>query len=229
MPLTGCSSPNKPSTAPDKNQPTGNTVQGCPNCAGEESKTTGNRIDIVFDPDKSTKVKKCEKIVHIQFTRTYADGKVIKRGDWSDTFKFHDAVTSSDGWSVDHLPTEKTPDYQQGTGDGKKNGGSTKATISDGPQTAGGKKGFYDASTNPNGWREYKAEFTSFAYCMKGDDCGKWYEGVGWEYKKTWEDQRDGKKGEAKITDKNVTSAPSKGQLEAFDKFNKAKGFTPCK
>jgi hypothetical protein len=183
----------------------------------------------VFDPDKSSKVKKCEKIVHVQFTRTYADGKVIKRGDWYDGFKYHDAVTSDDGWSVDHVAGEATPDYQQGNGDGKKNGGSSKATIVDAPQSGGGNKRFFDPVTNPGGWKEYKAEFMSVAYCMKGDDCGKWYEGVQWEYTKTWEDQRDGKKGEAKITDKNVTTGPTKAQLEAFEKFNKAKGFTPCK
>jgi hypothetical protein len=63
---------------------------------------------------------------------------------------------------------------------------------------------------------------------MKGDDCGKWYEGVQWEYTKTWEDQRDGRKGTAKIINNNVTSSPTKSQLEAFENFNKAKGFVPC-
>jgi hypothetical protein len=194
-----------------------------------ESKAGGNKVDLVFDPDKSEKVTKCEKIVHVQFTRTYTDGKVIKRGDYSTSFKYHDKVTTDDGWSVDHLASEKTPDYQQGTGDGKKNGGSTKAKISDAPQSRGGDKGFYDPKANPTGWKEYRAEFVTFAYCMKGPDCGKWYEGTSWEYKKTWEDQRDGKTGESKITDKSVTTGPSKSYLDAFDRFNKEKGFTPCK
>ena len=60
-------------------------------------------------------------------------------------------------------------------------------------------------------------------------DCGKWYEGVRWEYEKTWEDRRDGKKGKSTIIDNDVTGGPSKSQLEAFEKFNKAKGFKPCK
>jgi len=165
----------------------------------------------------------------VQFTRTYADGKVIKTGDWSSSFKFQDKVTTSDGWSIDFLASEKTPDYQQGTGDGKKNGGSTKAKVWDRPQSGGGDKGFYHPTTNPAGWKEYRLEFATFAWCMKGPDCGKWYEGTTWEYKKTWEDQRDGKAGTSKIVDKNVTSGPSKSHLEAFDMFNKDKSYTPCK
>src|SRR5260370_28905432 len=46
------------------------------------TKITGNRIDIEFDPDKSETVKNCERIVHVQFVRTWADGNIIKRGDF---------------------------------------------------------------------------------------------------------------------------------------------------
>jgi hypothetical protein len=63
---------------------------------------------------------------------------------------------------------------------------------------------------------------------MNGPDCGKWYEGVSWEYTKTWEDFRDGKIGASKILDYEV-AGPSKDQVEAFDLFNKEKGFIPCK
>lgn len=209
--------------------PAAKVNQGCPLCAGDDSVTSGNRIDIAFDPDNSSKVKKCEKIVHVQYIRMLVDDVVAKPGDYYSGYKYRDPVTTDDGWYVDHLQTEKTPDYQQGMGDGKKNGDSAKATISDAPNTGGGDKGFYNLSANPKGWKRVNYEFSSFAYCMKGDDCGKWYEGVQWEYTKTWEDARDGKKGESKIIDKNVTSEPSKSQLEAFEKFNKAKGFTPCK
>lgn len=154
---------------------------------------------------------------------------MIKRGDWSSRFKYHDKVTTGDGWSVDHLASESTPDYQQGTGEGKKNGGSTPAKMSDAPQSGGGDKGFYDSASNPTGWKEYRAEFATYAYCMKGSDCGKWYEGLTWEYKKTWEDARDGKKGASAIVSKNVTTEPTKSQLQAFDLFNAEKKFKPCK
>ena len=183
----------------------------------------------MFDPDKSARVKKCEKIVHVQFRRGLADGTMIKPGTYTSAMQHKDAILTADGWAVDSLPSETTPDYQQGVGNGKKNaGGSTKATMSDAPTTGGGDKGFFDPIGNPTGWRTYTIEFAAFAYCMQGDDCGQWYEGVKWEYTKTWQDQRDGKPGLSKIVDQNVGGGPSTSQREAFTKFNSAKGFVPC-
>lgn len=229
MPIAGCSRSDKPSESKDASKPAGSAVSKCPLCAGEESKTSGNRIDIVFDPDKSSQVTKCEKIVHVQFVRNHIDGKVLTGAEYSSALSHKNAaLTSADGWAVDSLASETTPDYQQGAGDGKKNGGAAKATMSDAPQTGGGDKGFYNSATNPGGWKVVNFEFAAFAYCMKGGDCGKWYEGTQWEYTKKWEDARDGKKGESRILDKNVAGGPTKGQLEAFEKFNKAKGYTPC-
>ena len=194
-----------------------------------ESKTAGNRIDIVFDPDNSKKVTKCEKIVHVQFARLHVNGVVTKPGDFLAAWKFRDSIMTSDGWWLDCLATETTPDYQQGVGDGKKNGGSVKAKITDAPTVGNDTvKGAYVPGTNPGGWKTYRAEFATFAWCMKGPDCGTWYEGITWEYSKSWEDHRDGRDGISKITDFNVT-APSKSYLEAFKKFNKKKGFVPCK
>jgi hypothetical protein len=198
-------------------------------CPAEETKTAGNQIDIVFDPDKSKKVKKCDKIVHVQFVRRYCDGAMIKAGTFAANLKHKDADTTAAGWCVDSLSSETTPDYQQGTGDGKKNGGSTKATMSDAPSTGGGDKGFYDAANNPTGWKSHRKEFYAYAYCMKGPDCGTWYEGVHWDYTKTWEDQRDGKDGTSKVIDNNVTTGPDADLLDAFNLFNKNKSFVPCK
>ena len=192
------------------------------------SKTSKNHIDIVFDPAQSTKVKACAKIVHVQVTQVFVDGKAVMPGSYSPMFKFRDKTALPNGSHVDHLPPEVTPDYQQGKGDGKKNGGTTKATMSDTPQSSGGTQGFYHATTNPGGIKEYKAKFETFAYCLKGPDCGTWYEGVKWEYTKTWEDKRDGKTGTSTITNNNIAT-PSQNFLDAFDKFNKDKGFTPCK
>jgi hypothetical protein len=198
-------------------------------CPAEEAKTSGNVIDLVFDPEKSSKVTKCDKIVHVQFVRRYCDGKTIKAGTFASNLSHKDADTTNAGWCIDSLASEKTPDYQQGVGDGKKNGGSGKATMQDAPTTSGGDKGFYDASSNPTGWKSHRKEFYAYAYCMKGPDCGKWYEGVHWDYTKTWEDQRDGKPGTSKIIDRNVSTEPDSDLLAAFDKFNKNKGFVPCK
>lgn len=210
----------------------GACVAPCPlaDPPGGESKTKNNEIDIVFDPSKSSKVKKCERIVHVQFLKREVDGAAITGAKFSPAFAHEDdATTSTDGWTVDSLAGETTPDYQQGKGDGKKNGGSTKAKIWDAPKTSGGDAGFYDPVTKKTGTKKVVYKFVSYAYCMKGDDCGKWYEGVEWEYVKTWEEHRDGKIGSSKITNNNVTAAPTAGQIDAFDKFNKKNGHTPCK
>src|SRR5258708_7524406 len=134
-------------------------TQGCraskdPN---NKSKTKANRIDLIFDPDKSEKVTKCDKIVHVQFVRITADGVVKKPGDIDNDWKYRDKVVTSDGWWVDHLKNEKTPDYQQGDGgDGKKNGGSGKATMNDTPDIAdGGPEGFYNPISNRKGTMQY--------------------------------------------------------------------------
>lgn len=211
---------NQPNTAPGG----ATTPATNPN---EESKTSGNRIDIVFDPDKSCKITKCDKIVNVQVIQMLVDGKPIKPGDYYDGFKYRDKTALANGSYVDHLKTETTPDYQQGVGDGKKNGSSGKATMNDTPSDSRNNL-FYDATKNPTGWKEVVYKFETFAYCMKGPDCGKWYEGVTWEYKKTWEDARDGKNGVSSITDKNAPG-PSQNFLDAFNKFNKEKGFVPCR
>ncbi len=81
-------------------------------CPADESKTTGNRIDIVFDPDKSSKVTKCKKIVHVQFARIYINGTVAKPTDFIAGWKYRDEIMTNDGWGVDCLASETTPDYQ---------------------------------------------------------------------------------------------------------------------
>jgi hypothetical protein len=208
--------------------PVGNTVEQCKSAGDHSATKNGNEIDIVFDPDKSKKITKCEKIVHVQFMRYHADGKVINGADYSSAYEHKRHITTAKGWVIDCLSGETTPDYQQGTGDGSKNGGSTNATMFDGPKTSGGDKGFYDKSTNPTGWKFVRYEFVAYAWCMKGPDCGQWYEGVSWQYTKTYKDHQAGNDGHAKILNKNVTKGPSKDQQEAFDTFNTDKGFTPC-
>jgi len=194
-----------------------------------KSKTATNRIDIVFEPDKSEKVTTCSRIVHVQFNRRLSDGKLIKPSEFWSGFKYKDEVATAKGWTVDCLKSETTPDYQQGNGEGKKNGGTVSATMSDTPDaTSGGDRGFYNAATNKSGIKTYVIEFATFAYCMDGPDCGKWYEGITWEYKKTWEDARDGKPGISKVTAQEV-DAPSADHLEAFNLFNTKKAFVPCK
>jgi hypothetical protein len=224
-----CKDPPKPSDS--------GSVKSCSAGPNTEAKTQDNVIDFVFDPDKSTKVAKCDRIVHVQFIKMSVDGAVIKPGDLVDKFKHRDSATTDDGWYVD--PSDagfSTPDYQQ-TGvpsqvignDGKKNGGAVKAKTQDSPNAQGDiKKGFYNATTNPSGWKEVVLDFATFGYCMAGPDCGKWYEGITWQYKKTSDEFYAGKTGTSTITNTCV-DGPSAQHLAAFDKFNKREGFTPCK
>ncbi len=188
--------------------------------------TSGAKIDISFDPAKSTKATKCDEIVHVQFALQYADGKVIKPGDYYSGYKYQDAVVTSKGYHVDHVKGETSPDYQQGTGVGKKNGSTTNATMSDTPNTGGGDKGFF-STANPSGWKNVTYEFATYGWCKKGTDCPKWYEGLAWKYVKTWEDKRDGKGGTSTVTDSDA-AGPTADHLEAFKLFNKTKGYTPC-
>ena len=226
MCLSGCSNPKKPSKS-------GSTSK-CTKDPNKETTTTGNRIDFVFDPAESEKVVKCDRIVHVQFIRMWTDGKVIKPGDFYSGFRGRDSATTSDGWYVDPSdPGFTSPDYQQtGTpqaigNDGKKNGGSTKATTYDAPDARGSDKDFYDPVSNKTGYQEVRYEFATFGYCMEGPDCGKWYEGLTWEYKQTWNDAKAGSAGTSTIT-KSCVDAPGAEHLAAFDKFNKREGFKPC-
>jgi hypothetical protein len=164
----------------------------------------------------------------VQVVQYFCDNKTIKPSDFMSDFAYQDSTALPNGSHVDHVRGETTPGYQQGSSEGRKNGVSQHATMTDAPTTDGGDKGFYDATKNPNGWKKIVKKFETFAWCMQGTDCGKWYEGVKWEYTKTWEDNRDGKLGTSVLTDNNVAT-PSQNFLDAFDKFNNDKKFTPCK
>ncbi len=86
------------------------------------STTSTNNINITFDPSLSKNVGKCNKIVHVQFNRRTVDGVMIMPGKVHSVFSFKDKIATKDGWTVDCLKSETTPDYQQGTGVGSKNG-----------------------------------------------------------------------------------------------------------
>jgi hypothetical protein len=190
---------------------------------------TTNRIDIEFDPSLSKKVKKCEKIVHVQFTRRFADGKKINVSEFDSRLAYKDKYTIKKGWCLDFLSGEVTPDYQQGVGEGSKNGSTTSATMTDIPDysVGGDQKGFYDPISNKVGFKRIVLKFVAYAWCMKGPDCGKWYGGVKWEYVVTWKDVAAGRKGTAKKKG-TTSSGPSKEQLRSLDLFNKDNGFVPC-
>jgi hypothetical protein len=201
------------------------------------SKTKDNEITIEFDPAASKKVTSCKRIVMVQSVQKFVDGKPIMPGDYYSPWKYKDgdALTSggNKGLRVDYLKGEKTPYYNdpQGTGSsayglvGKKNGGTSKSTMGDAPDTGGGDKGFYNKATNPTGHKKVETRFETFAYCAEGPDCGKWYEGLTWVHTKKHSDAGINS-GVSKI--KSHRSTPSKGFKAAFDKWNRKYGFTPC-
>lgn len=195
---------------------------------GEEDRkntaaTAGPMIDITFDPSTSKLASKCKQIVHTQFIRTYADSKSLKPGDYYSGLSYQDAKTTSKNWVVDYVSGETTPDYQQGSGVGKKNGGSTSATMDDTPGTGGGDKGFKSPG-NPGGWSNVVFSFATYAWCMKGSDCGKWYEGMTWKWEKSAADQIAGRDGTASVVNSDAPG-PLAHHLDAFKKF----GYKPCK
>jgi len=200
-----------------------------------KSKTVQNSISIVFDPRDSKVASDCAKIVNVQFVRIAADGKYLKPGTYNSLYTYRDVATTDAFWVVDFLDGETTPDYQQNNGqEGYINiGGAKDATMYDAPRAGGGDKGFYDPDSNPDGWSHIVYEFAAYAWCMASDgsdgQCGTWYEAIFWTYSKDWEDQKNGRPGLAKIVDDNV-APPIQGEfLAAFNKFNKAFGFEPCK
>lgn len=235
MPISGCCRSDRPSGSEDSTRPIGLAVAKCQTCPGEKSfidPVQKNRIFVIFDPRYSKKLVKCDTVAHVQFLRSYADGRIVKPSDLSKSFKHHDVIMSSEGWSIDHSREDGTPDYQQwmgGKGKGDKKS-LQEARFTDAPYLSGGNIGFYHPTSNPHGFKELRVDFVAYAYCLGSDDCedcGKWYEGVRWEYIRTWEDQSYGRVGESRIIDKNVTTGPTIGQLEAFKRFCSVKKFVP--
>jgi len=96
--------------------------------------------------------------------------------------------------------------------------------LTDAPSNNGGRKGFF-SSSNPGGVRRVVLNFNVFAFCSKGLCHGEWYEGVAWRFEKTWIDQKNGSPGRATYV--GNLDHPSKDFLDAFDLFNKIKGFVP--
>jgi len=210
-------------------------VQPCEKTPTDGSSTTGNNISIEFDPATSKKVTKCEKIVFIQTVQKFADDVPVLPGEFYSGWKYKDDDCLKDGdlkgLRVDYLKGEKTPYYNdpEGTGTssygtvGKKNGDTGKATMGDAPDSRGSDKGFYNKDSNPDGYKKITTKFETFAYCAKGPDCGKWYEGITWVHTQT---SSDAGAGTSKIS--GPSADPSEGFKKAFAKWNERYTFKPC-
>jgi hypothetical protein len=115
---------------------------------------------------------------------------------------------------------------------GRKNaGGTARAVAFDDPLQKGlipdvsedgavASRSWYRKDTNPDGIKTVVLRFETWFWCEKGEDAGKFYEGVRWEYRMTWDKVED--------SVKQLTPAPkepSKGFLEAYEKYLSAVGY----
>lgn len=185
-----------------------------------------NRIDIYFDPRKSLRVECCEEIVFTQVEQLIVDGKPMKEGDFAEEFKYKDAVTTDEKYLVDHDKEMTSPVYTGFARVGRKICQEWRpAAIRDVPETTGGDIGFYDKDNNPKGWKNVTVKYWAFPWCRKGVDRPKFYEGITWEYVRTWKDAANGDPGVSRIT--GYLSEPPKEFMAAFKEFNRKKNFVP--
>jgi hypothetical protein len=209
-------------TAEDQNQQEPQTSIG--------ATTAGNRIDFDFDPSTSVPKPKCDEIVIIQSIQMNADGAPILPGSWYTPWKCRDAVALAGATYIDHDCPCNTPYYTycfNGTA-GSSNGVTVHATSVDAPDaTGGGDKGFRSAA-NPTGWTNLTWSFETYAFCAGGPECGTWYDGVRWDYKKTDADNTAGRHGASTASASILPPGPGATVVKAFDKFNSGKGFHPC-
>ena len=193
--------------------------------------TSGNRIDVTFDPTSTTPTPDCDRLILTQWIQMTGDGSPIMPGTYYTPWTCRDPTALSDCTYLDHGSCAyKTPypvDRGIGSAGWSNASGSSPATYHDAPTTGGGDKGFR-SSSNPGGWQTVTYYFGNYAFCAAGTDCGTWYDGVGWEYTKTAADHAAGRAGKATATASLVPPSPGDRIIAAFDQYNSVKGFTPC-
>lgn len=181
-------------------------------------------IIIIFDPSLTSAVTACEQIVNVQCVRFTVDGQVCNPSEVDAAFAHLDATTTPQFWTVDYLDGETTPNYQQNDDglQGEKGVTSTRAMMDDEPFITN------DRFKHDGGpFTSVKLEFLNFTWCMKGNDCNKFYEGLSWTYTRTDDDVEKGSLGIGQITSINDAAVPQVFK-DAFDKFNTVKKYVPC-
>jgi hypothetical protein len=112
-------------------------------------------------------------------------------------------------WGDNSSYGKKTPD------------GSVNAVLWDQPAQAGGFD-WYHPQDNATGIREVVFKFETWGWCERGSDLGRWYDGVKWEYRLTWQNQS----GTVRQLLPNPTE-PSERFLAAYQKYLEAMGYVP--
>ena len=186
------------------------------------------QMNLLFNPTKSRLVFRCDRIVFAQTCQVVADGKVIKPGDFTPSWKYRDTWALDNGWFLDLLEKSPGPYYdmvvagyhkESPPGSGKVI--SDPASMGDGPHIDTPKI-MFDPGKHPKGFKAVTFKLETFATCASGVDQGKWYEGALWEWALTWEEYQANHPGQARIVSLNV-SLPSKDFLAAFDKYKQVK------
>jgi hypothetical protein len=219
-----------PTSAPSSGQQTEISDEDPMEQTSTSASTTGNRINVTFDPTTSSPTPHCGRIILTQWIQMTADGSPIMPGTYRSAWTCRDPTCLSDSTYLDHGKCSYTTPYpvDRGIGSaGSSNGTAASATYSDAPSTGGGDLGFNSAA-NPTGWNTVTYLFGNYAFCAEGTDCGTWYDGVEWNYTKTAADHAAGRNGTATATASALPPAPGATIIQAFDKYNTEKGFTPC-
>ncbi len=187
-----------------------------------------SRIDIVFDPAKSSKATPCDKIVFIQVMQFLVDGKPVDPGDLEGgCFEYRDNTVIDDlpdteaneqGQHVDRLRGRREPYYggdAPGTGSstsGRFNGTTTPtsrpARMTDTPFEPAS-----SFSSGPTRGNDFNADtitykFETCAFCACGEDRGKFFECITWEYTRTKADVAAGRRGTSRITGRSSEPTP---------------------
>jgi hypothetical protein len=188
-----------------------------------------NSVRIVFDPANAGWPVSCEEIVIIQTVQNWANGVPIR----PEAYENKPVGQNAGDRDIDDLPG--TPDVNETgsyidaplgippssqPGSLSPNGAlpnvPTPAELEDGPEIGGGDFKF-KSPANPHGWDVITWLFESCAYCIRGDDTGKFFGCLKWNYTRTAEQAAKGEMGDAIFTGQR--DKPSAGFRAAFDAF----------
>jgi len=183
----------------------------------EKSRIKGNEVFLVFDPERSAKVDRCDRIVFAQTCQIVVDGVAVMPGSFFPDWKYRDAWALPNGVFLDVTDEEPGPFYPHSFGGWRKDSSSEPASMGDSPHME--RNGiFFDAGRSPKGAKVVIFRLESFAACVRGKDIGSWYEGVRWDWTKTAAEQRAGGAGTAVFRDRNATT-PTLDFLAAFARY----------
>jgi hypothetical protein len=193
----------------------------------DKSRTRGNEATLVFDPEQSEKVDRCDRIVFAQTCQIFVDGVAVMPGSFLPDWKYRDAWALPNGVFLDLTEDEPGPYYPYGIGGYRKDHSSDPATMGDAP-TVDRDGIFFEAVRVPKGAKVVVFRLQTFAACARGRDIGSFYEGVLWDWTKTAGEQLTRKSGTAAIRVRNV-GAPTLDFLAAFARYVAVKAAAPAK